>query len=69
MSSDLGGEKFHFEGQGLCGALVPWYGWMRVIDCSEDGGCRDFARFWVIAAVGGKDKRGFVVLKEKVCVV
>ena len=69
VSSDLGGEKFHFEGKGLCGALVPWYGWMRVIDCSEDGGCRYFASFGVIAAVRGKDKRGFVVLKEKVCVV
>jgi len=69
VGSYLGGEKFHFEGKGLCGALVPWYGWMRAINCSEDRAGRYFASFGVIAAVRGKDKGGFVVLKEESCVV
>ena len=57
MSAYLGGEKFHLEGQGLCGALVPWYGGVRVVNRSEDRCCRYFLGFGVVTAVGGEDER------------
>ena len=57
MSAYLGGEKFHLEGQGLCGALVPWYGGVRVVNRSEDRCCRYLSCFGVVTAVGGEDER------------
>ena len=65
----LGGEEFHLEGQGLCRAFVPWYGCMRVVNGSENGGSRYLLCFRVVASIGGKDEGRFVVVEEKVYVV